>query len=267
MDGRVHRLASIEGSRLPGITEYQELFQAAFPDDYPDDEGPITHWNAALAIAAYERTVLANKAPWQRWLRGEKNAMTGKEKKGAIVFFGKGGCVACHTGPALNSMTFHALGMNDLDGSYEPERVELGSFGDDIPDDVRRGRGGLVAKLMGNDAPNDEDYKFKTPQLYNLVDSPYYGHGASFQSIAEVVRYKNEALPQNNRVPFSSLSRHFLPLGLKRSEVRHLVAFIEGALRDPDLMRYVPARLPSGNCTPVNDPQAQIDLIAAGYCD
>ena len=70
---------------------------------------------AGLAVAAYERTVLANQAPFQAWLRGNTGALTDRQKAGATVFFGKAGCVSCHTGPALNSMAFHAIGMNDLD--------------------------------------------------------------------------------------------------------------------------------------------------------
>ncbi len=71
--------------------------------------------------------------------------------------------------------------------------------------------------------------------------------------------YKNAAIPENPIVPMGQLAPQFQPLGLSPAEIDALVAFLEGALYDSNLMRYVPD-LPSGYCTPVNDPQARIDL-------
>ena len=246
---RFHRMEDIESSRVATIPQYQELFAEAFPGD-PD---PINRLNAALAIAAFERTVLANRAPFQAWLRGNRKAMSERQKRGAVLFFGEANCVTCHTGPALTSMTFNALGMNDLDGSYDIGRVNLNPFGGTVPEDVRRGRGGFTGR------PED-NYKFKTPQLYNLKDGPFYGHGSSFSSVRQVVEYKNAAVAENPIVPASQLAPEFQPLGLTGTEIDDLIAFLEDALYDPRLDRYAPNRLPSGNCFPVNDPQAQEDL-------
>jgi cytochrome c peroxidase len=245
----VHRIGPFDTTTILQSPMYEALFHVAFPMD----PQPVTRLNAALAIAAYERTLLASKAPFQGWLSGNVNAMTDAQKRGAIVFFGEGGCVSCHTGPALNSMTFHALGMNDLDKSCDASRVTLIPFGGTIPDKVRRGRGGFTGE--------DEDmYAFKTPQLYNLVDSPFYGHGASFASVAEVVHYKNAGVPENQLVPHEYMDPGFVPLGLSASELADLVAFLEEGLHDPDLDRYVPQRLPSGNCFPDADASAMLDL-------
>jgi cytochrome c peroxidase len=244
----VHRMGDVESSRIPDIPFYQQLFEQAFPGD----ANPINRLNSALAIAAFERTVLANRSPFQRWLRGESLAMSEEQLRGALLFFGKAECSACHTGPALSSMTFFALGMNDLDGAVDP-RVDLRSFGGTVPDDVRRGRGGFTGLVADN-------YRFKTPQLYNLADSPFYGHGASFATIRDVIAYKNAGVPQNPIVPTARLSSYFHPLGLTEGEIDELTAFIEEGLYDPELMRYVPAVLPSGNCTPQNDALSRQDL-------
>ena len=245
---QVHRMASVESTPVAELPIYRALFAAAFPRD----KAPINRLNTAKAIAAYERTVLANRSPWQRYLRRERKAMTDPQKRGAILFFGKAGCVECHAGPALNAMEFHALGMLDLDGSADP-RVDLAPFGGTIDDAVRRGRGGFT------DDPSD-DFKFKTPQLYNLVDSPFFGHGATFTRVRDVIAYKNAGVPQNAAVPPEQLAPQFRPLGLTDEQVDDLTAFIEEALYDPDLQRYVPERLPSQGCTPNNDPQSRLDL-------
>ena len=68
---------------------YLALFDAAFPD-WPQEER-YTRVTAGLAIAAYERTLLANQAPFQRWLQGNTGIMSPSEKRGAILFFGEAG--------------------------------------------------------------------------------------------------------------------------------------------------------------------------------
>ena len=238
----VHRM-DIANSIVPSHPMYQSMFATAYPE-IPENER-INDVNAGLAIAVYERTLLANQAPFQRWLKGERNAMNNRELRGAIVFFDKGNCVSCHTGPALNSMEFYGLGMNNLEGS--------GTYGIDPAKPDHRGRGGFTKK-------EEDMFLFKVPQLYNLIDSRFYGHGASFHSVREVVEYKNNAIAQNSSVPSSQLASEFKPLGLTSTEIDDLVAFIESALRDPNLERYVPASLPSGFCFPNNDPQSRIDL-------
>lgn len=223
---------------------YVEMFEAAFPG-IPESE-LYTRKYAGLAIAAYERTLLANRAPFQRWLRGQHDAMTDSEKRGAIVFFNQGNCVACHTGPALNSMAFHALGMNDLYLEGSAFNVHAGN-GENL------GRGGFTKK------PEDM-YKFKVPQLYNLKDSPQFGHGASFKSIREVIDYKNKGIKQNSTVPDGQLADEFVPLLLTEEQIDDLTTFITFGLRDPFLKRYQPDNLLSGNCIPNNDPKSKSDL-------
>jgi cytochrome c peroxidase len=222
---------------------YKELFDIAF-SAIPEGER-YNLINAALAIAAYERSVLANKAPFQKWLRGNFNAMNTPQKEGAILFFGKGKCASCHTGPALNSMAFHALGMDDLDLP--------GVYGNGPSDGDKKGRGGFTNN------PED-DYKFKVPQLYSLRYSPFYGHGSSFNSIRDVVAYKNKAVKQNMDVPDEKLDPAFKPLGLTDREVDLITDFLEYALADAHLHRYEPQFLPSGNCFPNNDPLSRTDL-------
>lgn len=234
----VHR-QRLDQSICVEYPQYEEMFDQAFPE-WPQATR-YTNRTAGMAIAAYERTVMSNQAPWQDWLRGNTSAMSESEKRGALLFFGKAECSSCHNGPALNSMTFYGYGMNDLNG------------GDIINGETNDlGRGGFT----GNPADN---YKFKTPQLYNLTDSPFLGHGSSFRSIREVVEYKNAGVPQNPNVPESQLAEEFKPLNLTDQEVADLVNFVERSLYDPNLARYEPQTLPSGLCFPNNDEISQID--------
>lgn len=230
----VHRLDMPDD--LFNSTEYKNLYQAAF-----GNLGDTLKSNVytSLAIAAYERSLLSDEAPFQKWLHGNNEAMNEKEKRGAIVFFTKGECYQCHNGPALNSMDFYALGMKDLDGAG----VHLAN-GVDEP--TQLGRGGFTKNSADN-------YKFKVPQLYNLIQSRFYGHGSSLRSIEEVLRYKNLAIAENPAVPQSQLAEEFHPLNLSEQEIEDLAAFIEYGLYDRNLERYVPSALPSGLCFPNND--------------
>lgn len=208
---------------------YRPWFDAAF-GDWPEDRRYGAE-AAGLAIAAYERTLLANQAPFQRWLRGDAGAMTAEEKRGAALFLGKAGCVQCHDGPALSSESFHALGMPDLQGL----RVDTSTQAE------HHGRGAFTGTVA-------DEFCFKTPQLYNLADSPFLGHGGSFTSVRAVIEYKNRGVPANTKVGPAQLSPLLQPLGLSEAEVEALTAFVSDALRDPDLLRYQPQSLPTGAC-------------------
>ncbi|GAA4894644.1 cytochrome-c peroxidase [Flaviramulus aquimarinus] len=223
-------------------SSYKALFDSAFSNDSEDNR--YTKLNAALAIAAYERTVLSNEAPFQKWLKGDEFAMNEDELNGAMLFFDKGQCYTCHSGPGLNGMGFHALGMSDLAGENIMTVVDAGT---------KKGRGGFT----GNP---DDDYKFKTPQLYNLMDVNFYGHGGSFKSVRDIISYKNVAQHENNEVPSNKLSPLFQPLNLTETEIDLITLFVENALYDSNLKRYQPDSLPSGSCFPNSDSQSSIDM-------
>lgn len=239
----VHRLV-IDYDRLEELG-YVPLFDQAFPN--LDKEDRYSAEMAGLAIAAYERTLLANESPFQKWLRGDQHAMSTLEKQGALLFFGKAECVTCHQGPALSSEKFHAYGMGDLD--QVPEEV----FNVSPTAEAHLGRGGFTGRPADN-------YKFKVPQLYNLADSPFYGHGGTLRSLQEIVAYKNEGIPENPRIPRSALSEHFRPLGLNDQEVEAISIFLEKSLYDDNLDRYQPDQILSGNCFPFADPMARDDM-------
>ena len=122
-----------------------------------------------------------------------------------------------------------------------------------IRDSANLGRGGFTK----NDA---EKYAFKTPTLYNLTDSPFYGHGGSFTTIKEVIQYKNDAVAENGRVASRYISPAFRPLRLSEGEINDLVDFIANGLYDNNLGRYQPAEVLSGQCFPNNDYQSSLDL-------
>lgn len=224
---------------------YKAMYDEAFPE-IPEQER-YTLTTTSFAIAAYFRTIFTNQAPFQKWLKGDHEAMTDQQKRGALLFFGKAGCSNCHKSPSLNAMNFFAIGVNNLyQGNNEVFRTG--------PDDKRNfGRGGFTEN------PEDNN-KFKVPQLYNLKDVGFYFHGASKNSLREVVEYFNEAVPENPLVDPAVISPFFKPLNLTEAEIDDLVEFLENGLYDPDLERYRPEIIMSGNCFPNNDPLSRSQM-------
>jgi cytochrome c peroxidase len=112
----VHRI-NIKPEFFTNHPVYLDLFDQVFPTI--DTANWYTIKNAGLAVTAYGGTLLANEAPFQKWLRGNELALTDLEKEGAILFFGKANCGNCHNGPTLNSLEFHGYGMKNLDDCHE----------------------------------------------------------------------------------------------------------------------------------------------------
>ena len=190
---------------------------------------------------------LKKEAPFQNWLNGQKAELGESAKRGALVFFSKGNCTNCHTGPALNSTEFYALGMEDLDALLtDPSNPGFAT--------AVLGRGGFTKNAS-------DEYKFKVPQLYNLADHNFFGHGASFETIKEVIEYKNNAQVEKSTLAgHSNLAEAFVPLNLTSSEIDDLVIFLTEGLYDSNLSRYVPDAILSGGCFPVSDEQSKIDM-------
>lgn len=225
---------------------YKPYFDAAF-SEYPESER-YSSLTTAFAVAAYLRTLISDQAPFQKYLKGQVDAMSDEEKKGALLFFGKAGCIKCHNGKPLNNPNhFYAIGVKDL---YEcaDDAINTGQ------NDIRNfGRGGFTKR-------EEDMYKFKVPQLYNMCQSNFFFHGASKTSMMEVIEYFDKAVPENDRVPASQIAPQFRPLGLTEQEKQELHAFLTISLLDAEMHRFVPERVLSGNCFPNNDPQSKQDL-------
>ncbi len=241
----VHR--QLINKQITDSLGYTAMFDEAFPE-IPESER-YTRQTAAFAIAAYFRTILTNEAPFQNWLKGDVTAMTEQQKRGALLFFGKAGCVSCHNSPSLNSdpHLFFSLGVNN---HYQ---TGYSVFRTDSHDKRNLGRGGFTGR--------EEDMnQFKVPQLYNLKDFGFYFHGASKTSLKDVVEYFNNGIPENKDIPGTQITPLFRPLHMTQDEMDDLTEFLTNGLYDPNMLRYKPELTMSGNCFPNNDLQSRMDM-------
>ena len=136
---------------LKGIPGYGPMFAAAFPGA----AAPVTLTNVGAAIAAFEATLLTPNAPFDRFLRGDENAMNDQQKTGLKLFVDKG-CAACHNG------------INVGGGMYAPFGVVEKPGADFLPP-ADKGRFQVTSTAS-------DEYVFKVPTLRNIELTPPYFH-------------------------------------------------------------------------------------------
>ncbi len=174
--------------RLKSIPKYVELFKKAFPED----KNPISIKNIAKAIAAFERTIIAPNSPLDRYLKGEKNALTPQQIKGMELFLGKANCIQCHNGPNLTDNKLHITGVPKAKVEEDPQvqavrRFVLRTSNIKNYDKFDSDPGAYVSS-------NDEKnlYAFKTPTLRNIAITPPYMHNGVFKTLDEVIEFYNQ---------------------------------------------------------------------------
>ena len=177
-------------AKLNAIDGYRTRFRAVFGTDVTSD-------GIAKAIAAFERTVLSGPSPYDRFMAGDRTAMSDSAMRGRELFNGKAGCHACHEGPMLSDQSFHNIG-GGLDRS-DPD----------------------VGREAVTHDPADRG-KFKTPTLRNVALTWPYLHDGSAPRLADVIE-----LYDRGGVPNPTLDPRIKPLGLTDAEQASLVAFLE----------------------------------------
>ncbi len=142
--------------RIKAIPEYKELFVKVFPKE----KEPISLKNIGKAIGAFERK-LVTPSPFDRFLRGDSQALTEEQKKGLERFISVG-CVGCHNGVGVGGGQFRKLG--------EKEKY--------------------ITKDLGRYLVTHKDadkYVFKVPSLRNVTETAPYFHDGSVNSLREAV--------------------------------------------------------------------------------
>ena len=162
-------------NKLRAIPEYVDMFMAAYPDIQSDSD--ITYVHAANAIAAFEATAWRfDDSPYDRYLRGDNQSMSPAAKRGMRVFYGKGNCASCHSGPFQTDHNFHAIAMPQIG----PGKGDNLAGYNDGRDDFGRER------VTGN--PGDR-FRFRTLTLRNVALTAPYGHSGAYNTLEAVVRH------------------------------------------------------------------------------
>ncbi len=238
--------------RILAYPEYVALFEKAYPDLALKDLG---FQHAANAIAAFEISEFTFvESPWDQYLNGNLEAMSNSAKRGALLFYGKANCVACHQGVLFTDQKFHNIGIPQFGpGKDNAAPLDAGRF-------------------LETGDPKDR-FAFRTPPLRNVALTGPWMHNGSYVKLADAIihhlypdsalrnydinqlapelrnSYKDDAAVLNKIL--SNLDSLVVePPKLTENELRDLISFME-ALSDPksleletSIPRHVPSRLP-----------------------
>jgi cytochrome c peroxidase len=171
---------------LKSMPEYVERFEKAFPSD----KDPVTFDNMAKAIETFEATLLTPDSPFDKYLKGDRNALTALEKEGLRLFMDKG-CSGCHGGINMGGSGYFPFGVVERPGK-EIMAADVGRY-----------------KVTGT---KSDEYVFKSPMLRNIALTPPYFHSGKIWSLREAVSIMGSAQ---------------LGISLDEGEVSKLEAFLK----------------------------------------
>jgi cytochrome c peroxidase len=149
---------------------YEPEFQKVFGSG-------VTKENLARALATFQRTIVQNETPFDRWIRGDEKAMSYGAVRGLLLFTTKGRCVACHSGPNFTNAS-HKFGNAFINIGVKP-----------VPGDpVDEGR---MAVLTDERQKRNKNFigAFKTPSLRGVGLTAPYMHNGSLKTLEDVVEF------------------------------------------------------------------------------
>ena len=199
--------------QLKGIPGYRDLFAKAFPGE----SDPITLANAQKAIAVFEATLITPNSPFDLFLKGDGNALSGMQKQGLALFMDKG-CASCHNGVNVGGGMYAPFGVAEKPGANFLPPADKGRF--------------MVTKT-----PSDE-YVFKVPTLRNIVLTAPYFHTGQAWDLQQAV---------------AIMGTSQLGVQLTDDEIDKITAFL-GTLTGEQPKVIYPILPPSGAGTPQPEP-------------
>ena len=168
----------------------------------------LTAEDLSRALASYVRSILSGNSPFDRFVNGERTALSAEQQAGLQIFRGKGNCTACHVGPNFTDEKLHNTGV-----AWRPSSASTGS-----------GQAGAFAdEGAGNGT-------FKTPTLREVAHTAPYMHDGSIPTLEEVVDFYDNGGRSN-----PNIDPEIHPLHLSVEEKQALVAFLNslsGSIRE-----------------------------------
>jgi len=201
-------------ARLRAIAAYRARFAEAFP---LDGNQAIGLANITRALAAFERTLRSRDSRYDRYARGQRDALSASERRGLTLLRSlHTRCFECHPPPAFRV----------------PFATGIGTSGSDDG----------VGAVTGNDAQRGF---FNVPSLRNVARTAPYMHDGSISTLEGVVRFYMEGGGRAHGVDPARIDPQIRAFALDDGEVADLVAFL-GALSDESQAPSIPDTVPSG---------------------
>ena len=165
--------------RINNVPEYRKRFGKIFPS--VQDNGPITFDMFGSAIAEFEFSLVFADAPIDQFARGQKNALTAEQKRGALLFFGKARCVECHkvsggSNEMFSDFSQHVIGVPQIAPAVGNVPFDGPAQNEDFG----------LEQITGNSL---DRYKFRTSPLRNVALQPAFFHNGAFTRLEDAIRH------------------------------------------------------------------------------
>jgi cytochrome c peroxidase len=207
-------------ARLKDQACYPPLFAAAFPEK----QGEISMDTITMALSAFQRSLVSLDAPYDRYRRGDADAISPEAKRGEAVFNAKQ-CSSCHAGPHFTDAALADRKPAEAFHALAPLRP-----GEELKPDTGLRR--ITQK-------SEDTYKFRTPSLRNVALSAPYMHDGEQPTLSDAIRHHYAAADRQ--------TDDRLRQTVSDGEIADLIAFLD-ALTDESFVSNPAFALPSAAC-------------------
>jgi cytochrome c peroxidase len=212
--------------RLAQVPEYVRRFKEVYGIDRP---GIAQAW---MAIAAFERTLVSDpaKVPFDRYAKGDKNALSPAATRGLALFNRKAGCLQCHNGPLASDQDYHNLGLPEHPLFQTMPIAQITHRYEQYIKGVTEAQYRVADRDLGLyyvSKRKADIGKFRTPSLRELRYTAPYMHNGLFATLDEVIEFYDAGGGLD-----SGKSPLLKPLGLTTQEKADLKAFLESFSSD-----------------------------------
>ncbi|MCI0664447.1 MAG: cytochrome-c peroxidase [Acidobacteria bacterium] len=217
--------------RIREVAEYRPMFKAAFGSE------TVTIDNIAKAIAAFERTQLSGDSPFDRFIAGDRNAISDAAKRGWDLYNGQARCISCHawnpSQPFFSDFKFHNIGVAAKDQNFTAlarkarQLIAGGKNKIQVTDELALTEGfSELGRYIVTGQPRDIG-AFKTSMLRDIELTAPYMHNGSEKTLLDVMKFYNKGGEIN-----PNLDGGMRPLKLTDPQLDDMVEFMKTLTSD-----------------------------------
>lgn len=203
--------------RLQRDTIYQKDFQRAFPASGINTE------TLSDALAAYVKGLAPLNSAFDKYIAGDKKALSAEQVKGFNLFMGKGQCGSCHFAPLFNGLIPPFYKRTEYEILGTPENDDF----DHLKADKDKGRSGYFPISYYEAA-------FKTPTVRNAEKTAPYMHNGVFKDLDKVVEFYNQGGGAGLKLDLPQQTLSAKPLHLSKEETHQIVVFMQSLTDKPE---------------------------------
>ena len=206
--------------KLLDVLRRDDVYRRLFPRAFPEDGDAYSIQNVTRAIAAFERTIISMRSPYDRYRwGGDANALSESAKRGELIFSSseRGGCFQCHGGWNFSSVRFEGSREREGEGAF---------FNTGVSAYAAPNRG-----LYEHTQRPEDIGKFRAPTLRNIAVTAPYMHDGSIATLEEAI----EHYAAGGKMNHANKSRILRKFTMTDGDKRDLIEFLK-SLTDEELL-------------------------------